>query len=223
MTAKTEPLPSLPRLIFVTGIDTDAGKSYATGWLARSLMDNGKRVATLKLVQTGCTDASEDIEVHRRIMGTTLPEDATLVTAPQIFTYPASPHLATEIDKRELDFGRIESCVRQLAGAYDVLLIEGAGGPMVPLTRSLLTIDYAAVRHWPVALVTNGRLGSISHTLLALEAIERRGMQLAAVLYNTHFDGADPLIAADTRHYLEDYVAARYPATPFLTVPTLPH
>ena len=60
---------------FVSGIDTDAGKTVCTGWLARELLRCGRRVATMKLVQTGCGDYSPDIRLHRRLMGVTLPED----------------------------------------------------------------------------------------------------------------------------------------------------
>ncbi|MDE6263708.1 MAG: AAA family ATPase, partial [Paramuribaculum sp.] len=71
-------------IIFVSGTDTDAGKSYATGWLAAQIAKEGKSVATMKFVQTGNVGYSEDIEVHRRIMGTgLLPEDALGLTAPE--------------------------------------------------------------------------------------------------------------------------------------------
>ena len=80
-----------PSRVFITGIDTDAGKSYATGWLARGMLDAGINVITQKFVQTGNEEFSEDIEVHRRLMGTgILPEDMLHITAPEIFTYPDS-------------------------------------------------------------------------------------------------------------------------------------
>lgn len=59
----------MSKSIFISGIDTDAGKSYVTGWLAKTLAESGKKVATMKFIQTGNTGRSEDIEVHRRIMG----------------------------------------------------------------------------------------------------------------------------------------------------------
>lgn len=208
------------KMLFVSGIDTDAGKSYATGWLARQMMDSGLKVATLKLVQTGNEGSSEDIAVHRRIMETELPEDAPLITAPQIFSYPASPHLATRIDGREIDFDKIDRCAELLAERYDVVLIEGAGGLMVPLTDEMLTIEYPQQRGIPVVLVTNGRLGSINHTILSLEALERRGMRVHTVAYNHHFD-TDPVIAPDTREYIARYVERRFPDTHIADIPSL--
>ncbi len=75
-----------------------------------------------------------------------LPEDDDKLTMPEIFSYPASPHLATQIDGREIDFAKIEDATEQLAEKYDVVLLEGAGGLMVPLTTDLLTIDYIAAK-----------------------------------------------------------------------------
>jgi len=208
-------------VIFVSGIHTDAGKSYATGWFARELMNQGKRVATLKFVQTGNVGRSEDIDVHRRIMGCELPEDALGLTAPQIFSYPCSPQLAAEIDGRAIDLNAIDSAIATLAERYDTVLVEGAGGLMVPLTDDFWIIDYVASRSLPLILVTNGTLGSINHTLLSFEAVERRAIPLHSVIYNQHFDSKDPRIAADTIAFLRRYLHRRHPSTPLILCPTL--
>ena len=177
-------------IIFVSGTDTDAGKSYATGWLAAQIAREGDTVATMKFVQTGNVGRSEDIEIHRRLMGVdSIPEDELGITAPEIYSYPASPSLAAKIDGRPVDLRKIENCMERLAGAYDTLLVEGAGGLMVPLDyEGTLTIDFPLANNLPVALVTNGKLGSVNHTILALEAIRARGMRLHSLLYNKYFD-----------------------------------
>ena len=129
-------------VFFVSGIDTNVGKSYATGFLAREWNKAGIRTITQKLIQTGNEELSEDIGLHRRLMGVDLlPEDDERLTMPEIFTYPCSPHLAAEIDGRAIDFARIGQATRTLSARYDAVLLEGAGGLMVPLTRELLTID----------------------------------------------------------------------------------
>jgi len=103
-------------IYFISGIDTDAGKSYCTAWYAKQLSQNGQRVITQKFIQTGNTGHSEDIDLHRRIMGTGyLPEDKEGLTMPEIFSYPCSPHLAARIDNRPIDFGKIERATRELA------------------------------------------------------------------------------------------------------------
>ena len=128
---------------FVTGIGTDVGKSWATGWLARRYMDDGKSVITQKFIQTGNVGYSEDIDVHRKIMGIEkTQEDIDMLTAPEIFSYPCSPDLASKIDKRPIDFDKISNATEQLESLYDVVLIEGAGGIMVPLKGEYLNIHY---------------------------------------------------------------------------------
>ena len=84
---------------FVSGIDTDAGKSYATGFLAREWNKNGHRTITQKFIQTGNVGHSEDIDLHRQIMGIPFTkEDQEGLTMPEIFSYPASPHLASQLE-----------------------------------------------------------------------------------------------------------------------------
>ena len=207
--------------LFISGIDTDAGKSYCTAWLARQMMDRGLTVITQKFIQTGNVGRSEDIELHRRLTGTgPLPEDADLTTSPVIFSYPASAQLAARLDGREIDLSAIDRSRELLAGRYDVVLIEGAGGLMVPITDDFLTIDYVTSRHLPLALVTNGVLGSINHTILSLEAIAARGIELKYLLYNTHLD-TDPVIAQDTHGFIRRYLNLHFPSTTLLNVPSM--
>lgn len=211
----------MSKAYFISGIDTDAGKTYVTGHIARHLMKEGKRVITQKFIQTGNTGMSEDIEVHRRIMGTgMLPEDLDHTTAPVIFSYPASAQLAARIDGREIDLGVIDRATERLLSLYDVVLVEGAGGLAVPITDTFMAIDYVESRRLPLILVTNGVLGSINHTVLSLEAVRARGIELAAVIYNEHFD-TDAVIAADTRGFIERYVKRNFPDALFPTVPSI--
>lgn len=210
----------IPQVIFVSGIDTDAGKTYATGYLAKELIKKGKKVATVKFIQTGCEGFSEDIIVHRKIMGEVLPEDQSLVTSPIIFTYPASAQLAARIDNEPIDLSKIDNSLVELKEKYDVILVEGAGGLMVPITDDFLSIDYPLTRQLPVILVTNGILGSINHTLLSLEAIRNRDMRLYALCYNTYFD-RDKIITEDTRGFLKRYIARHFPDSEWIDVPTI--
>ena len=209
-------------IYFVSGIDTGIGKTYATGYLAKLWNAEGQRTITQKLIQTGNVDVSEDIEQHREIMGTGfLPEDDSKLTMPEIFTYPASPHLATKIDGREIDFAKIEHATQQLADKFEVVLLEGAGGLMVPLTTELLTIDYLAEKKFPVILVSSGRLGSINHTILSLEALKARGLSLYALAYNLNDESQDPIISKDTAEYLKTYLAQHFPEARWIDIPVL--
>ncbi len=192
--------------IFISGIGTNVGKSYATGWLANKMQKEGKKVITLKMIQTGNSGYSEDIEIHRRLMNINiLPEDKDFTTAPIIMTYPASPHLAAKIDKCDIDLSKIKDSETKLFKKYDTILMEGAGGLMVPITENYLTIDYIKERNLPLALVTNGQLGSINHTLLSIEAALHRNIKIKYIIYNDFFDD-DKIIAEETRLYMDKII-----------------
>lgn len=207
------------KVLFLSGIDTDAGKTYATAFLAREMMNRGLSVATQKFIQTGCVGSSEDIEAHRRLCGCgPLPEDLDGTTAPIIFRHPCSAQLAARLDGCEIDLGLVARSTEILAGRYDRVIIEGAGGLMVPVTDTYFTIDYVAEHRLPLALVTNSRLGSINHTVLSLEAVASRGIELAAVVYNHYFD-TDPLIASDTRAFIGRYLERHFPGAPIIDMP----
>lgn len=209
-------------VFFVSGIDTNVGKSYATGWIAREWNASGVSTITQKLVQTGNDGFSEDIELHRRIMGCgMLDVDRQGLTMPEIYTYPCSPHLAAEIDGRPLDLDKIEAATDALAAKYDAVLLEGAGGLMVPLTRELLTIDYIARKGYPLIFVTSGRLGSISHTLLGLEAVKRRGIELKILAFNMFPEEDDMTISNDTREYLRNYLSIEFPKAEYIEIPEI--
>ena len=207
---------------FVSGIDTDAGKSYATGIIARQLLDEGKRVITQKLIQTGNVGHSEDIDLHRKLMGIDYTaEDKSGLTMPEIFSYPASPHLASRLDNRPIDFDKIDDATAQLSKLYDVVLLEGAGGLMVPLTEEFLTIDYLAAKGYPLIFITSGKLGSINHTLLSLEAIRSRNIQLDTVAYNLYPSVEDKTIQEDTQNFIEQYLKKHFPETKFVVIPDI--
>lgn len=192
-------------VLFVTGIGTGVGKSVVTGELARQMRAEGSDVITVKMVQTGNDGYSEDIELHRKIMGEVFEEDALGLTAPQIFRYPSSALLAAELEGRRVDLAAIRRAVRKCASAHELVLVESAGGLFVPLTKSKLTIDFAQEEDWPVLLVTNGTLGSINHTLMSIEALKSRGMRLIAVVYNWAPD-VPPEIDADTPATIKRYL-----------------
>ncbi|MDE5944687.1 MAG: dethiobiotin synthase [Rikenella sp.] len=216
-----------PGAYFVSGIDTDAGKSYATGQLARMLAEQGRRVITQKFVQTGCTDRSEDIELHRRLMGIPLQAvDTDRTTCPIIYRFPASPHLSAQLEGTYVQTTLIEEATQNLLKQYDTVLIEGAGGLLVPLRpfdpdrtpHEYLTADYVAEQRLPLLFVTSARLGSLNHTLLSFEACRARRIEIAAVLWKLYPAG-DPIIAADTRAYIETYLQTYFPQARIIDIP----
>lgn len=212
----------MTNVFFVSGIDTGIGKTYTTGYLAKLWNEQGIQTITQKLVQTGNVDVSEDIEKHREIMDMGwFPEDKTKLTMPEIFTYPASPHLATKIDGRDIDFDKINTATEQLSEKYQRVLLEGAGGLMVPLTQNLLSIDYIQAQKLPVILVSSGRLGSINHTLLSLEALKIRNIELYALAYNLSDESQDEIISKDTAEYLKNYLSKQFPQALWIDIPVI--
>lgn len=207
------------KVIFITGIDTSVGKTYATGVLARSMKALGRSVTTMKMVQTGCEKISEDIEMHRRLMGIPLTdEDRMGLTCPYLFKYPCSPHMAAAMEKNEIIPFTISMNIEQMQQQYHQILIEAAGGLMVPLNFDMLTIEYIRERHYPVVLVTSGKLGSINHTLLSLFACAQYGIKILAVIYN-QYPKIDAKIEENTYQYLERYISHHYPGTQLLVLP----
>ena len=218
-------------VLFISGIDTDIGKTYATGMIAKALMQQGIKVITQKLVQTGVAinpdtsdmNIADDIITHRQLMNLPLqPCDLDFTTCPYRYEKPASPHLSAALAEDILNPNLITAATKALQADYEVVLLEGAGGLMVPITEQLLTLDYIAAQGYPIVLVTSGRLGSINHTLLSLEAIKIRGLEVHSVIYNHIHDNAaqtDAEIANSTVAFLQNYLAENYPNTNWLSLP----
>ena len=200
---------------FISGIDTNIGKSIITGILARELRKQGKNVITQKMVQTGNEGFSEDIEIHRKIMNIDfLDVDKDMTTAPEIFSYPCSPHLAAKIDKREIDLNKIKDATQKLESLYEIVLLEGAGGLMVPLTDDYLSIDYICDNNIPLIFVTSGKLGSLNHTLLNLKIIKDYGINLYKAVYNL-YPKTDSIIEEDSLLFIKNYLKKEFPETLF--------
>ena len=202
---------------FISGIDTSVGKTAATGAIAKALAQAGKRVITQKMIQTGCEQVSEDIEEHRRIQGIPFTEeDREGWTCPYIFSYPCSPHMAAAKDGRTIDLQVITQATERLRERYEYVLLEGAGGLMVPNDFQSLTIDYIRDQDYPLILVTSGKLGSINHTLLSLFAAEQYGIPAKAIVYN-QYPHIDALIEANTLEYLR----IKFPQSPLMLLKDL--
>jgi len=194
------------KVLCISGIDTDIGKSLVTGLMGRYLMEQGYNVITQKIAQTGCSGIAEDIRLHRRIMGIPLqPADHQGLTCPYVFAKPCSPHLAASLEGGAIEPEVITTATQQLTQRYDIVLLEGVGGLMVPLTQDLLLADYLEKLGYCHFLVSSPSLGSINHTLSALEVLQRRTMDVIGIGYNMFFAG-DHDIAADTREIILRYV-----------------
>jgi len=209
--------------VFVTGTGTGVGKTVVCGLLAGFLRGRGIRVTTQKWVETGVTGGPSDIDVHRRLMGDPAPatEPPAADRRPYRFSLPASPHLAAAREGRLVDPAVIESAYRRLAAAHDAVLVEGAGGFLVPLSEELLTGDLVARIGLPVLVVVSNRLGCVNDALLSVEAARSRGVPLCGIVFNrlpVEGDGTLPEVRDDNPRIVAEMTRA-----PVLgEVPTLP-
>ena len=155
---------------FVTGTDTNVGKTVVSAWLVGKL-----NACYWKPVQAG-TRPETDSAIVRRLAG--VPAERILPEA-YVLPEPIAPHEAARRSGITIDMAKLvpPACGRPL-------VVEGAGGLMVPLTDDAYVIDLATELHLPVVLVSRSTLGTINHTLLSLEAIRRRGLPLAGVVIN---------------------------------------
>ncbi|HDR1055956.1 TPA: ATP-dependent dethiobiotin synthetase BioD [Pasteurella multocida] len=205
----------MAKVFFITGIDTDIGKTIATGWYAKKLMQQGASVITQKMIQTGCRGIAEDLLTHRKIQGIELTEeDKQGITCPYVFDYPCSPHLAAKLEQRTIERKKIESCTALLCEKYDYVLLEGAGGLCVPYNEEETTLDYLCQHQYPVILVTSGKLGSINHTLLSLQVLQANRINVHSVVYNL-YPKTDEIICQETQQFLCTYLAKQHPDTLF--------
>jgi dethiobiotin synthetase len=196
--------------LFVTGTDTGVGKTLVTAAIAAALAEDGVRVAVAKPVETGCT--SRD--------GRLFPQDAAaLATAarsadpleaicPYRFADPLAPALAAERAGRAIDREALVVGLRERIAAHEAVLIEGAGGLLVPITPIFTYADLAAALGVPVLLVVGSRLGAVNHALLSLEALDRRRLETRGYVLNRLVAGAD-LVVETNRDLLRSLTAAR--------------
>ena len=205
---------------FITAIDTDAGKTVATGLLAKNFMEQGYSVITMKIAQTGCKAFSDDILEHRRIMGIDLTEDDKAgITCPYIFNLPASPHLAARKENTSINTKKIVENLRYLESKYDIVLVEGVGGLLVPLNDQDTVLDFILQNHLKVILITSAKLGSISHSHLTVDVCHHHHVDLYGIIYN-HFHQEIHEIVMDSGTQIMNFARQYYPMIRWGEIPT---
>ena len=166
--------------VFVTGTGTEVGKSVVAAAIARTAAATGRSMAVFKPAVSGLDEAGEaDHELLRRASGSSQDDDEI---APYRYGPPVSPHLAAELAGEELEPERLLAAARAAAGSAEVLVCEGVGGFLVPLTREYLVRDLCVDLAYPMIVVASPGLGTINHTLLTLEAVRAAGLEVRAVV-----------------------------------------
>jgi dethiobiotin synthetase len=182
---------------FVTGTDTGVGKTRVAGALCVALGRRGLRVAAMKPVAAGCVRTAAGLRSDDALA---LAADMNVAAAyadvnPFAFEPPIAPHLAAAAAGLPIRFEVLDAAYARLSALADVVVVEGAGGWLVPLDARRSFADLAV--HWrlDVVLVVGLRLGCLNHALLTAEAVQRRGLNLRGWVANTIDPGFEPAAA----------------------------
>ncbi len=176
---------------FVTGTDTGVGKTVVTAALIRAIRLSGLRVGGMKPIETGCFKS--EFRVRERVLipsdGMFLREMADMddsidLVAPVRYKNPLAPLTASEIENVPVDIKKIKKAYSELSKNFDVVIIEGIGGLLVPITRDYLVIDLAKDFSLPVIIISRPGLGTINHTLLTVNCAIREGLDIAGIIIN---------------------------------------
>lgn len=200
---------------FVTGTDTEIGKTFVTSALLHAARARGWSAAGMKPVAAG-VDAdgrNEDVEQLRAASSFELPRR---LLNPCLLKSPIAPHIAAAEEGASIDFDAIGNAYRTIAERVEVLIVEGVGGFRVPLGAERDSADLAVAFGLPVILVVGMRLGCISHALLTAEAIAARGLEFAGWVAN-RVDPAMPRFAENV-----EALRQRLPAPLLGVVPHAP-
>ncbi len=191
-------------IVFVMGTDTDVGKTFVTALLARGLVKRGVNTMIQKWVSTGSASVAGDCRFIREVAGLQQDISPGSMACPYCLEFPASPHLSAEIQGVELDFSKIVSDMRHLASKCEILLIEGVGGGLVPLSRRVLLMDMVADLGLPVLIVARSGLGTLNHTLLTIEALKNRNLEILGVVLNST-GPENPQIVEDNKRTIAEF------------------
>ena len=202
---------------FVTGTGTDIGKTYVVAGLLRAAAAAGRPARAIKPVMSGYDPADPaGSDAGALLQAMDLPVTARNVDAISPWRYAAflSPDMAAARENRQIDFAEVVTfCEEAIAAAAGLMLVEGAGGAMVPLNGTQNIRSLIVTLGLPVILVGGSYLGTISHTLATAEALSSRGIAIAAVVLNESAVSPAPMdeTAATIRRFL--------PFTPIRTIP----
>jgi dethiobiotin synthetase len=178
----------MARGIFVTGIDTGVGKTVVSGALITALNRDGYSVCGMKPIETGCKREGERLVPSDGVFlkdasGTDL--DIGDIT-PYCFESPLAPMVAAGLEKKEIDILWIERAFERLSGKYDVVVVEGIGGLLVPISRDFFVAHLAKMMGLPLIIVSTPYLGTLNHTLLTVDYALDNGFDVAGVVINNY-------------------------------------
>lgn len=174
-----------PRIILVTGTDTEIGKTTVTAVLAASLHQAGAKVRALKPIETGCVGSgAQDSLLLAQILGEDVPDEPGLNYR---FPAPVSPFVAARDQGTVIDRHLLLEAIREQATQVDILLVEGTGGVLAPIAENYTYADLARDMDLEALVVVGSRLGALNHALLTFEALCVRKIKVLGYVLNDLF------------------------------------
>ena len=202
--------------LFITGTDTGVGKTIVAAGLVASLRHSGFDIGVMKPFETGFSLRSSDAVFLKKIAAV---KDSLDSICPYRLKHPLSPFTTAKIENVSIRFETITRAYEALLQNHQALLVEGAGGLLVPITREKMMADLALYLKLPVLIVSRTGLGTINHTLLSVEAARKRGVEVAGVIFN-HVGSrrglAEKTNPSVIRHFLDVPILGEIPYAPFL-------
>ena len=174
--------------VFITGTDTDCGKTYFSEFLLRGLSNLGLKVTGMKPIATGVDELTGDNEDVRRLTAASHP-DVRLrpdLINQYCFNQPCSPNIAANLNNVEIKLSNILESFSDLSSNYEFVVVEGVGGWEVPIGTDLSVADLAIALDIPVILVVGMKLGCINHAILSADAMQESGVQILGWIANFH-------------------------------------
>lgn len=171
--------------IFITGTDTEVGKTVVAAGLALVLRDRGIKVGVMKPVATGCYGSEERLVSQDAVfLFEAGQNEYPQLTSPSRYRNPLSPNVAAMLEKKEVNIPKILKSFRELQKHYDFLIVEGIGGLMVPLKKDYYVANLIREMGLPMIIVSYAGLGAINHTLLTVDAAVIRGLEIRGIIFN---------------------------------------
>ena len=177
--------------IFITGTDTGVGKTHVTALLLRELRWRGVNAAAFKPISCG-EGGRNDARIYHELMGREAPLG---LINPVYLKHSLAPSVAARLERRRIDLGKIRSVYRLLTSDFGPLLVEGAGGLMVPIRDDYYVADLAKALKLPLLVVARLGLGTINHSLLTVRQAQACGLKVAGIVLNDAIGGKRGLAA----------------------------
>ncbi len=186
-----------PKILFVTGTDTGVGKTMIACLLCRQTRQSGLRVNVMKPFASGSWD---DARALKKAAGTSAPLQQI---TPVFYRTPAATWAAALKEKRPWKWRDVDAAFERSQKDCDVLIVEGIGGALVPLNATCTVADLIARWKIPAVVVARWGLGTLNHTLLTLEALKRRKIRLAGLIFNQTTPGKMGFVEETNRLFFE--------------------